>query len=192
MKNLKLITAILLEIRAFLNRNASFSAYDVTTSLRSRVNSGEFSITDVDTLQSGAARIEHNEVKALIEEFYNEDLLPIQRSDNGHYRIYSAIKVSSSAPATQTVTTSPTTQDNEEFESDSSQCQDCSCDSESLVIGYVNRKLSKGELPTLKSVQSCLKGVPITVVDIKNICCAKGFKVSPQPGLKPSLSIIYK
>jgi hypothetical protein len=183
MKNLKLITAILLEIRAFLNRNASFSAHDITTAIRKRVNAGEICVTDVDTLNSGAARIDHPQVRALIDEFYNEGLLPLYRLDTGSYRVYSATN-NFPSPVKQTVAA---IDNNDEPVNDTNDC-----DVEALVVGYVTRKLAKGQLPTLKGVQSRLKGVPINVVDIKNICCAKGFKVSPQAGLKPSLSIIYK
>lgn len=150
-----------------------FSAHDVTTELRKRVNGGDLMISDLEESEvdgSLTQNIEHEKVRTFIRELVAEEIFEnlAKRYGNG-YVIYYSTEVP--APASQQAVPTPT-------------------NTEQVVLDYVSRKIMAGINPTLKQVQSRMKGIAITTAEIKSIAESNGYHVMPQAGLKESLSII--
>lgn len=186
MKNLKLATAVLTIVREFHSSGKEFSAHSVTSRLREEVNNKRLCVTDVGALD-GVSQILHPQVKELVHELFDNDLLPLERREGPGYLIYYSDAAQAPAPARSVTKTVPATP-----QAKASATVSTNVNTESLILSYVNRKITKQELPTLKSVQSALKSVPVTTEQVAKICLSNGFKVAPQAGLKRSLSVIYK
>ena len=90
-KTLKFQTAVIVAIRASLSPNKTvFSSYDVTQKLREQVNSNEIAFSDKtpeDINGNTTFRVEAEDVKEVIQDFYNGGLLT--RTNNGRYFEYS-------------------------------------------------------------------------------------------------------
>ena len=209
MKTINLVTAVLLAIREKCNASLSFSSYEITQRVREQAKNSEVALRDRATLALGGYDIPHFEVSELVRELFDNNLLPVTRNSGAGYYIYTpdnSVVQASPAPvviptSAPTLTPASTTTTNSGDTTQTSVSAvinpqaDPNTDSEDktdLILGYIGRKLEKGQYPSLKNVQSRLKGYSISTEEIQKLCLEKGYQVQPLTGRKPSLSIIYK
>lgn len=182
--SLTLQAAVLAVIGSFGTLNKTFSAFDVTTELRRQANAGEVEITDLTIEPIGALntyRIEHRDIRDLVREsFDNKDFTAItQRAPAGY------IEYVTSAPSFLSTTAQPVNQPAATFATGKDD------QTTARIVSYVQNKLGVGINPTLKRVQSRLKGTSITTKEIGGILSAKGFNITFNVSA-PSLSTVSK
>jgi hypothetical protein len=101
-----LATAVLLTIKEFATK-PSFSAYDITSAIRDKVNSKAIELNDVKIFiyrGQPTADIPHFRVNTLVREFTDNKLVDLTFKDNGSFREYSATHIDTSAPKVPTPT----------------------------------------------------------------------------------------
>lgn len=97
----------------FMKSERTFSAYDVTTTLRERVNAGKVTINEAETgtvhvSGKNVAKVEHEAVKGIVHDLHNDgEMAGYVRQHNGKYWEYAPTDddsvVTSASPATQPV-----------------------------------------------------------------------------------------
>jgi hypothetical protein len=120
-QTIKFYTAVLVTIRDLAKYQQKFSIYELTTKLRESVNNGGILFSDRDTEDVNGVntyRVEHDDVKDIILDIYNTQVVELIRTYNGTYYEY-AVKLAQLAPVSTSVsqsnvvtkvTSSPTTQ----------------------------------------------------------------------------------
>lgn len=175
MKQLPLAAAVAVTVQAFTTAQKEFSAHDVTRELRTLVNSGELGIIDLSRVDvdgiPNTYRIDHNTVRGYVRASFGS--VPNYERDNSRgYALYRPKTAGSSYSATPVATPAPTT-----YTSQVS-APPFSTAITSKVISYVNNKLADGICPTLKQIQSRLKGYSITCKEIADILPTALYKVA--------------
>ena len=181
MKSLPLSAAVAVTIQALTNAQESFSAHDVTRKLRTDANSGELAFTDlplenVDGIPN-TYRIDHNAVRGYVRASFGT--IPNYERDNSRgyalYRpkatapatsSYSATPAATSAPISYGAVAAPT----HAFTNTPNRT--------GKVKTYVDRKILAGIAPTLKQIQSRLKGDNVTCKQLADLLANEGYNVS--------------
>jgi hypothetical protein len=208
MLQISFATAVLRVINIFRQNQTDFSAYDVTREIRVQANSGDIQIQGlpvepVDGVNTN--RIDHEDVRELVIELYTNGLITDYRKDRGNANGQNYIKyvyvnpsapvvggnVSNSAVASNPVPTAQTPQKfNLTFKAYGNSAGAPKYANVGRILAYVSQKKAKGGTPTLKSIQSALKGFKITTKEIESLVTSNGYKVTLQAGLKPSLAVV--
>lgn len=169
MKNITLQTAVALAINAYLAAGIPFSAYDVTLSVRDNVDY-EYTVKDagLDWDDDGDAYsvIDHDEVKALVVELFENGLFKASKSYGSsggiNFIVYNPLVVDASqAPAPVTAV----------------------ADDNDPILDKIKSYLSNKGSATLKQVQSALKIKGVKCEDI-----AKLLNLSNATQLNDSIS----
>lgn len=188
MKSLHLVTAVLASIAGFHSRKANFSAYDITRDLREKANNGEVDILDVARLNGGSANVGHDSVRSIVQEVFSEKLIPdydgapyydAQHQVSYHLYTYQgaqpapvpsavpvpvpAVNVAPAAPLYSTTVQSALKQPD--------------TDMWVKVMDYIKAKRRAGTEPSMKDIQSRLKGYKVTCQEIKNWLVSRGYTV---------------
>jgi hypothetical protein len=204
-KNLTFIVAVLSVINDFRLKQQSFSAYQVTQELRSRVNNGSLTFSDrqSETIENVTTyRVERDEVRNIISELYDNGLLfGLQRGNartgSSSYVIYEC-KPPVATPAAVPVTTSLTPRVNNSVYLPGSTGKTTITSVlppqwvANAIASYIIRKFQKGQNPSLKQIQSRFKTTPLSTSEIRGYVEKAGYKIQAQSGLKPSLSIVTR
>jgi hypothetical protein len=206
-------TAVLRTINDFRSKKSDFSAYAVTHAVRSAANKGEIAIQGMTAEPIDGAqtfRIDHEEVREMVVEFYTNGLIADYRKDRGMSNGQTYIKYvyvdpsptqvppQISPQATHCVSgvatphmvssyTQTPQKFNLTFKLPANPPKNANV---GRILGYVSSKKARGGIPTLKSIQSALKGIKITTKEIQSVLINNGFQVTPKPGVKPSLAIV--
>lgn len=165
----------------WLGQNKTFSAHEVTMELRRLSNEGLINIWTIPYRPDGTGQeIIHDEVKADLANLIETGDIECEKKYNGTYFEYSKKDVGdlddlvdpsclaqASVPALKPVNTSKPDYSVGDEKKD-------------VVVGYVTRKLKGGEQPTLKQIQSRMKGIPILLQGIKETLEEHGFKLSDE------------
>ena len=193
MKPLHLVTAILARIAHFHALKTDFSAYDITTSLREKVATGEYDIVDVRKDYFGGALlavVKHDAVRDIVNELFGLDMIPNYSATN-HFNSLRGVsyvvyrhgqnatiqRPTASVPTPAPVASpAPTAQ----FTNSAAQPQTVAAsqpntDMWAKAVSYVQNKKLLGQSPTLKQVQSRLKGYSVTCNEIYNFLKQKGY-----------------
>lgn len=168
----------------------NFSAYDVTLALRGKVNNGEIELVDAqreDVDGVNTYRIERDKVREIVSQLYTADLLPQYKRDYARaggntYRVYvydanlpvnptpvstPQVLPTSSVPAQLPAKVGPValTPQNQ-------------ADIEAKILAYVKNQSALNSLPTLKKIQSRLKGIAVTCGELEGIVKRLGLVVT--------------
>ena len=210
--NITLTVAILNVIRDFRNQGQSFSAHDVTRKIREYVNTDVITISDIDdntnsnendtsnaSNVSFVTKVEHSRVRQLVAElFNNKHITGFTRrskttSEGVTYSSYEPAGADSVANSTANPTANPTanSSDNSTTNPTANPTANPNARVNFIIASYLKNKTSRGEKPTLKSVQSRLKReTKISTFQIKNLVRSLGYRVCLVYGQKPSHSVI--
>ena len=167
-------------INNWLEAGTSFSAHQVTEEIRRQTNAGEYFVEDADMRPDGKLEIIHDEVKSVIDSLYQAREIECDKKFNGTYFVYSPLNDDLDDlvdPSLLGVTQSSQSQ------SQPPQVKpDYSVDDEKkdIIVGYVARKLKEGEQPTLKQIQSRMKGIPILLQGIADVLKEEGYMLSVE------------
>ena len=172
--NLTLTEAVVQAINE-LKGNKSFSAHDVTNTIRESVNSGEYALPGFET--AGAAGgpirywVDHEAVKTVIDnllnsgELANLGLVKVENPTGARpYRLFN-FGTTAAAPAPVTPTANATPADD--------------TDTQGPVAQRIKAYLANAGTATLKQIQSALKVNGVTCEDFYNLVTALGFDVQP-------------
>jgi len=165
----KFSTAVVSAIRdVCVTKNSDkFSAYDITQHLREQCNQGELAFSDrisEDVRGDGTVsyRIEHPEVKEIIEDLYNARLLTRSYNARGYWDYSSGFQANSTvqlATASQPVTApKPSTTKSHVIAATSDPLAQ-------KIQDYIQGR-GNGAIITLKQIQSRFKGLPLTCASI--------------------------
>ena len=171
-----------------VSSDESFSAWNITQEVREAVNKHEVTIDGLRIVPLGqnpnTQYIAHDEVRALVYP-YADALSGYRRRDTGQYQLWEPhdgdddddvdldsdgpLDVSSQYSQQSTATTPPTAAQLNQIPHRNR-----------LIKTYIDNRLAVNDPPTLKSVQSRMKGWPLSLDDIKDIAVAEGFTVTPS------------
>jgi hypothetical protein len=162
-----------------LKVNGSFSAHDITNSVRAGANGGEFALPGLEAKPNNsniAYWINHEDVKAVLETLLNDGTLNnlglSNVNYNGTFRIFEFANVvaPATAPATPTAP-APTTPP---------PAANAAAPTVSPVEAHVKAYIEKsGAGVTMKQIQSALKVNGITCKDLADMVDKLGFEVVP-------------
>lgn len=107
-------TAILLQVKEFAEKNTKFSAHDITAALRSKCNSGQMEIPEVEDLSGADSHrfnIQHNAVRTLFNEMRDNGVFDaeytIRKQFNGMFFEYIADVVNKTSTPSVTPAATP-------------------------------------------------------------------------------------
>lgn len=174
MKQLHLAVAVFSATRPFIEHNDDFSARDIVEFLRAQCNDGNIEVKDVARHPAdGYQMIEYPEVKAILEEFYQEGAFngySYRTIPGGGYRKYfknkaqNVIDINSPDATTQ----GAVAQSSADFKPLSIQS----------VVDYVRPSINIGNVVTVKTLQSRFKSTPKTCEEWTNILASNGFGIA--------------
>jgi hypothetical protein len=186
-----LATAVLVVIDTFRLNSQDFSAWDVTKELRRLTNDGVIDISEApQTFYNGAPSrdISHANVRDLIHELSSHNLIQDFRkefSGGGGFYVYRFQAAASKAPvlASFVATVQAPVVSSNTVVAVATPTRKLSQAVVDRINSYVNRKQAVGLNPTLKQVQSALKGTQnLTVSQIADVVSNAGYnliKASP-------------
>lgn len=169
--SVSLQTAVLEQVKYFANTNLTFSAHDVTRSIRTKVAKGELEIPETEVQGASFKNdIRHSTVKGIFEELWRtgvfDPFLTLTRNFNGTYFEYKAILNSStmfpppmsptySGPSASVNNTAPTSM----FPSQMNLVINNNDDDiiKARIQTYLENCSKKNFRPTIKQVQSAIK-----------------------------------
>jgi len=200
MKTIKLNTAIIAQIKAFVDSGKDYSAYDVTKAIRNDCNSGVLAISDLqqeDVDGISSYKIVHSDVQAYVKELEQNNLLFGCQKTYGvshhgvSYVIYNPAPVvpTFQVAASTSTSTASTAAIAIPIKIKQSKTNKINAALSSKIENYVVNKGLKGSKATLKGIQSRLKQKGITVEDIYNFVVDDGYYVSSTEPLH--LSEVY-
>jgi len=202
--SITLQTAVLMQVKEFAQNNQSFSVHDITRVIRSKVQSGELEIPEVEVSGSSFRfDIPHVKVKALVDELWRTGMfdsdLSLNRTFNGRYFDYTTtVNVSNNSSIASTTSNIPSVANalNSQVPVSPAQTPYPSVPVSNTsvrpakqgvnnVVDNINKYLvhcnQKQMNPTLKKVQSAIKrkhSSGWTCAEILNIVQTLGFKVN--------------
>jgi hypothetical protein len=198
MTQLTFAVGVLKIVNDFRTNKRDFSAFDVTKEFRAKVNAGEWELTDFPReLVDGSPtfRIDHEQVRGFIISLYNNNLLTDYEKSYGTYQgisftmykfktatgVLGAVSANSSSGMTISFRSTP----------NAPQQSNVQGNLPNMIINYVSRKKAKGEVATLKGIQSRFKNLRLKVSDIRStITSSTNLSVTPKPGRWPSLAVV--
>jgi hypothetical protein len=171
MKTYLFATAVVAAAQQLQNSGKPFSAYDVTKTLRSSVNSGDIHFSDRTTEDVDGVdtyRVEHNEVKRIFTDAYSAGVFGTlgrtwDNSGNGFWSYRGASGTPVYGSPTPTIAKPLPTQPQTNLEQ--------------KIVSYLHRQ-GIGSTVTMKRIQSRLKGYPVSCKDLASVLPKLGFKVS--------------
>lgn len=177
MNTVKLSTAVLIAI----NSLDSFSAYDVTQEIRRMSNDGEIEISDVmpQIMYRGVwvSDIQHNEVRELVNEYYQNDIFDATTSTDFGYVLYTKNTIGD-AVASHTHQQAPTT----------AASLNTSPAQHQTILNKIKEylKTTSFDRVTIKQMQSMLKGYSITCEEIQDMMVDGGYMDESDKSDTPS------
>ena len=182
MRTLSLTAAVIYTVGDFKKQQANFSAYDATKKIRDEVNAGELVIPNSESGQDANGEpvqlVSHNDVKSVVTALYENGLMPDYRKeynrDGGYYEyIYDSVKLAT--PQTVNSNVIPVN-----FSSSTQKLYPANVATK--IGSYVRNKFSKGERPSLKSIQSRLRrDASLTCREIAPIVKTLGYFLLENP-----------
>lgn len=174
---MKLYTAVIQE----MNRLNKFSAYDITKSLRDKVNNNTILIEDVKLVSGGGNKpnylnIAHDAVNDIIKDIYTTQIITLNRTQGSGYYMYELyhnvplVSVTKTQYRTQNIPIASIKVLNGFSKTERHQIY-------TKVASYVSNKRKNKESITFKGINSALKTKGVTVKDIGDICNKLGYKV---------------
>lgn len=170
--NLTLTEAVVQAVNE-LKANGSFSAHDVTTTIRDSVNAGEYALPGLEARPGTAGGtikywVDHEAVKTVIDTLLNNGELANLGLTNVDYSgAYRVFEFGKATPAAPTPTANAT----------------ADADTQGPIAQRIKAYLDKVGTATLKQVQSALKTNGVTCEDFYNLITALGINVEPgTPG----------
>lgn len=193
MKQLLFTSAVAAVVAAFTSAQNSFSAHDVTRELRRQANTGEVDLLDltrenVDGVPN-TFRIEHNKVREEVAAQLGALRGTYERDFSRGYTLYRP-KANAYATLATSVPTAPVNLANAPlttFGVGSTATPDP--DRSKKVSIYLIRKHGAGDNPSLKQIQSRLKGDYVTCSELADLVKTLGYQVSVNPSC-PSQSVV--
>lgn len=189
MKSLTLIAAIAAVIADKTSSQSSFSAHDVSLELRRQVNTGELEVTDLtrETVDGipNTYRIDHNKVREYVAQSFSNQMAGYERDFTRGYTLYRPQSQGSRTyipgnglgrggrPVPAPVAAAPTLVPAASFVPSLTRV--------GKIRTYLSRKLTNGQTPTLKQIQSRLKGDDVTCAQLADIVKADGYRLEPNP-----------
>lgn len=179
MKNTILATAVLLAVGE-LRQAGKFSVLNITKKLREWANTGELELSDrtpEDVNGVNTYRIEHDEVKTIFNDMYNNSvIINLSRGFNGSYYEYadngSASTVSSTSGWPKAII-APRSYPKQPFVT-----KQTSDPFVQTILDYVSSCRSSGKSVSMKQVQSRFKGVSKTCQEYADILVRAGYVLS--------------
>ncbi len=175
-----LATAVLLCIEDFNLKQSSFSAHDITRAVRDAVLDDEFDLVDIkETTEVDGQTVplvEHNSVRDIVREFFKYRFIPnYEREFGGQFTTYryqapDSTQKALPAPISVNPVAAPTKAANALKQPDAAMWN--------KAAFYMENVFDKGAYPTLKQVQSRLKGYEVTCLQIKDWAEKEGYLVS--------------
>lgn len=192
MKSQLFYTAVLDTINE--SKKTPFSAYEITKSLRQKVNREEVEFSDKQPNDRGGYSVNHEDVKEIVNEVFEIKLFPdftrkIDNKDANSFFRY-------------TFENSQTQEDEEKYEEETACGGNCVCKAqkatkaankypfESRVDLYIKNKIQNHEVITLKGIQGSLKTKGITISEIANVVVNLGYAINTNYTNKYSLSTV--
>ena len=176
-----------------------FSALAVTNALRDRVSNGEIEITDVPKIPLPSAdpnagvlvsEVSYTKVKQLLSELHESvagvfslaDFTPTSTKDAAtgarYYEYVKRTSVSNTMPTPSQSFAKPPVPSVAPKISTPANTQSGEA---AKILSYVQNKLSVGQSPTLKQIQSRLKDTPLRCKDIADILISLGAGITTHP-----------
>jgi len=200
LQSVTLQTAVLMQAKEFAKNGQSFSVHDITTAIRSKVNSGELEIPEVEV--AGASfrfDIPHVKVKGLFDELWRTGVFDtdftLNRQFTGVYYEYTPTLVNTAAPVPSfAVSSTPVTSSPSTAATATSTATNDLTTVMSRVEMYLDNCQARGFRPTLKQVQSAIKrseSTGWTCHDLRNLITNDlGYAVVDDPETASAAQVV--
>jgi len=211
MKTLHLVTAVMAVIGQFHKTQATFSAHDVTRTLRENLAAGQFDLADVpDRAYFGNAYlpvVKHDSVREIVKEVFDQQLVPDYTGENFsnpgtntsyvRYVYGNASTVAQSNPVASATPTQANNPTNTFIPAApvgakvAAPLKNMDQTAWEKAEAYVRNQVGIGFSPSLKAVQSRLKGYSVTCKQLAAYFGAsRDFAVNPEQNVSESTVVL--